>query len=206
MAGGLQREDIVNRALLKLGDGNITAITETSDPARAAQTAFKSVAQAELRSHAWNFALRRTMIEREQAAPEFGFASVFQLPANSLRVIEINDRWVSNPAALESPLASSEPEFTFEGNAVLCNETAPLKLRYVFDLSDDTGQWDASFTEAFCCRLASELCVKRTKNLRLKDSLKKDYREAIFDARRVNAIQLPPRGMDDGSWMQARLW
>ena len=75
-----------------------------------------------------------------------------------------------------------------------------------FDVTGSVALWDAAFVEAFACRLAVELVQSINKNMQLKQSLKQDYMEALKEAKRTNAIELPPQTIADDSWVLARQW
>jgi hypothetical protein len=54
------------------------------------------------------------------------------------------------------------------------------------------------------CRLALELCESLSDSTTKKQDLKDDYKAAISLARRMNAIEQPPRRTPDSSWVNAR--
>ncbi len=206
MGVGLQRIDLINRALLKFGDNSVANPTDQSEQARSMALVFDSVAREELRRQAWSFALARTALPADAAAPAWGYLKSYTLPADCLRVVQVSEWWV-NPQSFYADYndAPNQP-FVIEQGKILTNDGAPLKVRYVRDLTQDSGSWDSAFVGCFCCRLAHEVSYKRTKNLRLKSSLRDDYLIALADAKRTNAIELPPQAQLDGSWLEARVW
>jgi hypothetical protein len=52
--------DIANRALTKLGAARIISFGDDNKQARAVESMFDIVRDAELRSHIWSFSVRRT--------------------------------------------------------------------------------------------------------------------------------------------------
>src|SRR3989337_923448 len=90
MASNVER---VNQALMYLGDKLINSLTESSTPARAANTLFGPTRNAVLRSHPWNCAIARQTLPVLAAAPDFGWDYQFTLPTDPycLRVLAIND-------------------------------------------------------------------------------------------------------------------
>src|SRR5688572_23969208 len=54
--------DIANDALLRVGDATINAFTDESDRARLVNQFWDRTADACLRAHPWNFAVRRVVL------------------------------------------------------------------------------------------------------------------------------------------------
>lgn len=196
------RTEIVNGALIKLGVQRIALLTEASEQARVANEVFGRVARAELRKQAWSFALSGTSLGRI-ADPAGGiYGAAFNLPTDLLRVVQFNQSWlVYNMGVLSD---GSNTPFAIEGRTLLTNDTV-VRIRYVRDLSEDTAPWDASFVEAFTCRLAVEMGPTLTKDKQKVRDAKQDYMAAIMEAKRTNAIELPPQETPDSSWAVARL-
>lgn len=197
------KTQICNRALTKIGPKRIADLTEESEPARVCADVFTTLAQAEIRRHAWSFALKRAILAATVTAPAFGYATAYNLPADCLRLVMIDSAWVF--ATLREVDTDPLAGYAIEGRQLLTNHTGALNVRYVQDLSGDTSAWDASFVEAFACRMAVEIAPSLTKISEEKlRGLKQMYGAAVKDAQRANAIELPPSVAPDGSWVTAR--
>jgi len=201
----MNRVDIINGALIKLGTATIASPDESSQSARTAKAVYDRVARSEMRRHPWSFALSRATLPALSTPPAFGFLYQYQQPDDFLRLYE-----VANDAAGSSGFRDfifwPTDTYAIEGNAILTDYAAPLQIRYVADMSEQEGTWDAAFCEAMVIRLAQEMCFTITKSQTREDGLIKMYKSAIFEARRVNAIELPNRMPMDDTWMQARNW
>lgn len=201
----MNRVDVVNGALIKLGASLIADPNEASEGARKAKSVYDRVMRAEMRRHAWSFALRRASLPALSAIPVFGFLYQFALPSDFLRLYEMaND--APNSAGYRDFVFWPTSTYTIEGANILTDYAAPLQIRYVADLSEQENIWDAAFCEAACVRLAMELCFTITKSMTREEALIKQYKSAMFEARRTNAIELPAQVPTDDSWMQARIW
>lgn len=199
------RTEVINRALVKIGANTIASPTEASEQARKAALVFKTLAQGELRRQAWSFSKKRATLAPLAVTPGGDdFRSGFNLPSDCLRLITLNGNWVFT--AIREISTGSDVAYTIEGRVLLNNDTGSAKILYVSDVSDNVAVWDANFVEAFACRLAGELTQSITKNATLKQSLKQDYVEALKEAKRTNAIELPPQSLPDDSWVLARHW
>lgn len=196
------KTDIANRALTKLGEDRITDLLDDTERARTINSLYDSCRDAELRAHVWNFAVRRAALPRLVTVPVFGFAYEYQIPAESLRLIQIGEWW--HWYGMEDYVTSSTADFQVEGRKILTDFNAPLKIRYV-ERIDDPGLYDALFVESFACRMAIEACERLTQSNTKMQSVQEQYKESIRVACRVDAIENPPEQLPDESWMLSRL-
>ena len=136
--------EICNAALGRLGEAPILSLTDTGATARACALHFKMTRDAVLRSHRWNFACKRGALAEMGTAPLFGWDHAYQLPADFLRVVEVNESedGAGNPWAVEQ-------------DQLLTNDDA-VNLVYVYRL-EDASKFDPLFNEALACKLAEKL-------------------------------------------------
>lgn len=135
--------DICNLALGHLGEGRITSLDEDSAAARACALHYEQTRDQVLRSHRWNFAQRRAVLSRLSDAPAFGWSFQYELPADCLRVLEINDSEFGDVIS---------DAYVVEGRALLTNAET-INMVYVQRI-EDVGQFDALFVEALALKLA----------------------------------------------------
>lgn len=193
---------ICNRALTKLGAARILTITDDVKAARELNSMWDIVRDAELRRNLWNFAMARTSLAALADAPAWGFTYQFQLPSDFVRIVQVGEfYYISN---LTDYRTMPEAPFQVEGLRLLTDYTAPLKIRYVQRI-EDTAQWDALFVEAFASRLAYECCEAITQSSTKKEEVWMDYKQAIREAKLVDAIENPPEPLPDDAWLLARL-
>lgn len=196
------KTDIANRALTKLGDDRITDLLDDTERARTMNSLYDACRDAELRAHVWNFAIRRASLPRLAVAPEFGYAYQYQLPADSLRLVQVGEwwHWWGN----QDYVTGSTSVFSVEGRMILTDFNAPLRIRYISRV-DDPGLYDAMFVESFACRLALECCERITQSNTKLQAIQQQYDASIRAAVKVDAIENPPDQLPDESWMLARL-
>jgi hypothetical protein len=195
--------DIANRALQKLGEARIVSVFPPDDlkSARAMNAAFEMVRDNELRAHWWNFAKARATLPADVATPAFDFNFQYTLPADCLRVrIAGNMR---QSLGLLNYRTGLEKLYAIEGRKILTDLAAPLSLEYTTRVTD-TSLWDACFVEVFACKLAMETCYEITQSDSKSAMLRQDYKRAIKEAILANAIELPPEGLADDSFVLAR--
>lgn len=193
---------IANRALTKLGAARILSLTDDVESARVINSMWDIVREAELRSKNWNFSITRTSLAALLSAPSWGYDHAYQLPSDCLKVIQVGEYFPG--VSLTDFRSSNEAEYQIEGQNILSNLDAPLKIRYVADITD-TGLWDSLFVEAFASRLAYESCEAITQSNSKKKSAENDYIKAIREAVRADAIENPPEPLPDDTWMMSRL-
>ena len=207
--------DIANLALTQLGASRITAFTDTTKEARSINQVYALERDDELRAHQWNFATKRMMLAASTTQPPFGYQFSYPLPNDFLRVIAVG--YIA-PGAMLSIYrgGTDEEEYRVEGNAILYSRSlqllptvspptpSALPLRYTARISDP-NQFDACFIKALASRLAMTLAEVLTSQANKRQLAQGDYKAAIIDAVRANAIELPPEYQNDGTWMRSRL-
>lgn len=194
--------EIANRALSKIGEARIMALSDDLESAKLIDSLWNSVRDAELRSRNWNFTIRRDSLPALLAAPAWGFLRQFQLPADCLRVLMVGEFYPG--PSMSNYRNYPEAEWQIEGGRILTNYDAPLKVRYIARI-EDTGAWDAAFSEVFACRLAVEICERLTQSAGKRQLAWDEYKIAMREAMRNDAVENPPEPIPDDSWMLSRL-
>ena len=194
--------EICSRALTKLGADRITSITENSKSARAMNALWETVRKAELRKRIWKFATMRTTLPAVSTPPAWGYNNAFQLPADFLRLVQVNDTFAV--PALTDYRDQDDSSYQIENGLILTIFNAPLKIRYVQDVTD-TGRFDALFVEVFASKLAYEACEEITQSLSKRQQANEDYKQAMHDATLTGAVERAPQGFPDDSWVIGRL-
>ncbi len=192
---------IANAALLKLRAARITELTDDNDRARTLNERYNAVREAELRRHRWKFSLARTTLPALSTTPDFGYGLEYQVPTGFLALIQVGDFDVSTDLTdyRYAPIAP----YALEGRKILTDLGAPLSIRFVTDVTD-VATMDTAFREAFASRLAYECCERITGKTTKRQLAMADYRLAVREAIRANAIESPPKQISDDTWVAAR--
>jgi hypothetical protein len=194
--------DIANRALTKLGASRIISFGDDNKQSRAILSMFDIVRDAELRSHIWSFSVKRESLPALASTPSWGFQYEYQMPSDSLRLLMVND--IYNGPSMEDYRNQPVADYSLEGNKILANFAAPLKIRYVSRVTDTT-QWDSMFVEAFACRLAMELAEDLTQSNTKREMAQNEYMAALRGAIRASSVEQPAQALPDNSWLLSRL-
>lgn len=153
--------EICNRALTKLGASRITSLSDANKGARAMSALWDTVRRAELRKRPWSFALRRASLASLSTAPTWGFALAYQLPSDFLRLTQVSDIYLI--PGMTDYREGDDSAYAIEGSQLLTDFSAPLKIRYIADVTD-TGFFDALFVEVMASKLAYEACYDITQS------------------------------------------
>jgi hypothetical protein len=193
---------IANQALTKLGVSLIESFTEDSKAARTMAAIYDRIRDAELSRRWWNFAkARKRMPEAINDEPTGPFRYSYALPADWLTTIYVGNLPLSMTL---TDLQTYDPgDWSHEGAYILTNTAPPADLFYVRRITDPT-RYHALFVEALACRLAMEAADALTNSLTRWEKCAAEYKDAIKEARRANAIQNPPQSLQDGSWLGSR--
>ena len=195
--------EIANSALTKLGASRITALTDNVKAAREINAIFELRRDYLLRTHNWSFAMTRASLPALDETPAWGYTTLYQLPTDCLRVVQVNDTWVVPGLADYTSGPESEP-YKITGRRIETDIGAPLKLRYIKRVTDP-AQFDAAFVEVFASDLADQVCEALTQSNTKREATRAVLRQSLLEAVRSNAIELPPEAIPDDSWILSRL-
>lgn len=195
--------EIANSALTKIGSTRITALTDNVKAAREINAIFELRRDYLLRTHNWSFAMTRANLPALDETPAWGYTTLYQLPTDCLRVVQVNDTWVVPGLADYTSGPDSEP-YKITGRRIETDIGAPLKLRYIKRVTDP-AQFDAAFVEVFASDLADQVCEALTQSNTKREATRAVLRQSLLEAVRSNAIELPPEAIPDDSWILSRL-
>lgn len=123
----------------------------------------------------------------EYVATEYAYR--FQLPADCLRLIRINN--------------AERDDYRVEGNFIYTNEGA-VNIEYIFDETDEAA-FDAQFVDLLAARLSAEIAFYMTDNSTLTEQAWSIYNQKLSMARTMDSRQGTPRGIDADVWLNARV-
>lgn len=179
---------ICNNALIKLGADTITSLTDDVKNARLCNQVFEKLRDDILRAHPWNFALEQVQLARLVAAPVFSFAFKYQLPANCLRVVRMQEDYM---------------KFKIKGRELYTDEEV-AQIEYVKRVTDPT-QFDALFDEVFSARIAAELATPITDSNTVRNAMFALLDIKVAEARAINGQEGSETEFRDGSWLDSRV-
>lgn len=197
--------DVANSALVKVGRDLITSIDDDNERARVCKSRLPFTRDEVLRSHPWNFALKRVALAKTLVTPEFDYTSEFQLPSDVLRVIKTNliSSFQASDKKVTTTFGYLTPAWVIEGDKLLSNDDS-VKILYIARLTD-VSKWPSDFGEVVALRLAAELAYKFTNSRGVAQDLFAQYKDALALARSFDAQEGDPDNIKTNDWLNARL-
>ena len=177
---------IANLALIHVGAGTITSLTQDTPEARAVNAVYDLMRDAVLTDHPWNFAVKRVAPSLDATTPVFDFTYRFDLPTDYLRLLSIEDN----------------PRYKISGQFIECDSNA-IKIKYIAE-NDIPGEYDSIFVTALALRIASVIAERLTQSGTLAKELFEAYLKFMRDAKSVDAQSDEPDNLEADEWIDAR--
>lgn len=190
--------DIINRALVKVGQARISSIDENSKGATTIRTVYDQVRDTLMQSYVWNFAKVRVQLAADPAAPLFGFQRRYRLPPETLRVLGLADD--TEPTRNYS---SSRNAFKHEGEFVYTDVGAPLNL-FITQRIEEAGMYPPDFANVLALDIALDIFYDVTKGTDRYNTIRQDRAMAMRNAKLNHAIENSPEVTVASEWVDSR--
>ena len=153
---------ICNIALTNIGETKIAALNEENERARVVNLRYEDCRDSVLRTHPWNCAVTRVELSADVTAPSWGYAKRFALPADCLRVLDVENNF---------------EKYEVEGRYLVTDSTS-MKLKYIKRVTDPT-EFDSLLLHAISLKLASEIAENLTGRADLRDRMFQKYLQIL---------------------------
>lgn len=181
--------DLVNQALLEIGESPISSLTDQNKAARQASRLYPQVRDQVLRMGAWNCATKRVALSTSADTPAFDFSYAHELPPDFLRLLETSD---------------PDLDYKIEGRQLL-SDSSSISIRYVYRLTDVTLM-DDLLVAAIASMLAAELAMTLKGSPAWARDLYGLAAAKIDEARFIDGVeQSPLETITPQAWVRARL-
>lgn len=167
------KTQIINMALIKIGEATISDNDMSDDKARTAHYVFDMVADEVLvegPETGWRFARQRVAVDVSSESPDFGYDYKFQIPSDCV------------PSGIISVEVGgvSLTDWITEGDFILTNqEGTTIDLVYIKRIAD-TGKYPPHFIKVLYYSLAIQFALKRSAKDRLVDGLRDELEMKIL--------------------------
>lgn len=164
---------------------------------------FPEQRRATLRSHVWNFAIKRVQIAQSADDPPFGFSTAFDLPPDYIRFLTRHNQLGEPIPGLFIEGVDYQIEdgrFITQGGVTTGNI---LNMRYIFDQTDIL-KWDALAVDLLVVNLALKMAPKFKSAPRAINNLKDSLREIKAEAKAIDGQERPPRKIQRSKFLLAR--
>lgn len=179
--------DLVNTALIRLGQPAITALADDNARARAASAIYPSVRDEVLSMHRWNEAVARVALAVNATAPSWGFANAYDLPADFIRFAHSEDM---------------DTDYRIEGNQIL-TDRSDMNIIYIRRITD-INLMSPGLQDAISKRLSAEIAIPLTGSDAKQDRMWRLFVLAMTDAQFADSQQAPIEQIAGGTWLNSR--
>ncbi len=200
----LSRTQVINNGLRLISANLIADPDEDTESARQAKGVYDQVVRGELEAHPWFFAKAQAALPENATAPLFKFGHAYNLPADFVRLVELDGRWAFQ--SIRHVDVNPVPLYELHGRAIFTDLAAPLNITYLRDMTSEPAEWAPLFGSTVSAALAVVLAMPLTKSEGMVSLAEKLYEKELMRAKRANAIQMPPQNLPDNSWVTARLY
>ena len=164
---------ICNTALTFLGADRITAISDNNENAKRLNAIYDQCLEDVLRAHPWNFAITRVALAKLASTPVYGYDYEFQLPSDSLRLIEVTDG------------TNLITDFKVEGRKLLTDYDT-IYIKYIANITDP-NEYTSQFIFVLASRLTAELAYPITNNKSTAEMAFQVYQQRLQAAKETDA-------------------
>ena len=183
----VNRNTIINQALLLIGEEMVAAEGDGSKNSDIASELFDLTLETALSEHDWSFARARKTLPLMSTGPEFGYESRFLLPDDYNHII-------------------IEPEGDFdyriEGGYLLADIEA-LDLLYIANITN-LNLLSAKFVDAVVTLLASKIAYAITGSPQLAGQMEQLYDKRIGKAKMFNESNIGYEESEVDTWVEDR--
>lgn len=180
--------EIINRSLALLGIESITSLSDNSKQASIARVLFNDTRAAVFRSHPWNCLTKRASLPKDVTAPVYGYNNRFVLPADFLRLLE-----VENP---------TQVVFQLERRHILADEDV-MNIKYT-SLVTDVTQYDTLLVDTLASRVAADLAQPLLQSTSAMEQMWQMYELKLREAKFVDAQEQQQDVLDADYWLESR--
>lgn len=171
----MDKIQICNLALSRIGVENIETLNEASEPARACRQFYDHVRQVVLRKFPWTFATRRQQLALLPEEPK-DYLYAYRYPTGCVYLRDLYNEDYDNVPALTDYKLASDPS-----GQVIYTDVENACVEYTADITD-TALFDGQFCEALSWKLAGAVAFKLTGNVQLVQLAEQQYQNLFLEA------------------------
>jgi hypothetical protein len=194
---------ICNLALSLLKQGVVTNIdVPTTDNESLCKLHYPQQRRATLRSHPWNFAIKRVEIAASSTAPIFGLSTAYDLPTDFIRFLTRHDALGARQGTFIEGVDYQIEDGQFLTGATVSTDGA-LRMRYIFD-QESILKWDPLAIDLLVLNLALKLAPNFKSSPRATQNIKDQLRELKAEAKAIDGQERPPVRVQHSKGLWAR--
>jgi len=173
---GLSRTDIINRALVHLGEYRVTTSNDNKATAKIANFMYDGTRRRMIAEAWWSFAKKFQALAASGSAEGSGWKYSHAIPVDMIDVISVNVSEVG---------VDARDHFEIAGNLIYSNSET-CSMWFTYDPGDG-ARYTPHFEIAFPLALAEDISMSRTNSLGQSEALYKKAKEALATAKAKDA-------------------
>ena len=193
----MSKIEIVNRALMKLGEPPVSSLNDVQF-GKSYEVIYDDIKELLLSSYPWRFSLEIKRLSRVEE--KYGNKYMYKLPLDCLlltRVFE-NSRDEGGDIRLEQYQG-----YEVVNNTIVTSSDRGVIAEYVKNIDDDM-RFTSLFREAMAAKIAAELSMRIKHSTSIKQMLENEFMVLIRQAELNNEIIKDTELMPDSSWVLVR--
>ena len=194
MPSTLTQLEIYNGAMDHLTEVALATTSDDNVYARWLNRNYANHRDTLLRMHPWNFATELTVLTAEVTTPVFRWLYSYVLPALHLRTI---------PPTYLGQRGGQPVPFQIRQNKLLCNVGPTMYVENIIRVTNE-GDFDPMFGDVLMLFLAMRMSHRFASKVTFRDSLKRDFKEAMQTASYVDFIEGTPEPAEQQDIILAR--
>ena len=184
--------DIANRALILLGGREITSFMDNLNEAKIAKNLYASTRDYVLRAYPWASLKKRKELVELADKPVSGFAHQYQIPNDSIRVLEVH-----------STGRIRHNEWEVNGDTVL-TDAKPVSIVYLAGNLPES-KYSSQLVQALVYRLAAEMAYPLTGNNTAQGNFSALFSQVLEEARTTDALEQSAKHIGPNHFLQVRM-
>lgn len=175
---------IANLGLTAIGARPITSLEDDNTEAQLALIHYAPARDAVLEAREWTFAVKRATLPYLAEAPDWGYARQFQLPPDTLRVLDVRDQ---QPSHINYNELANRLDWRREGSTIVA-DSSMIRIRYIARIEDPV-LYSPSFVQCLGARLGYELSLSITQSDKMQENMAKLYEAKLAQAAANDGMQ-----------------
>jgi hypothetical protein len=184
--------DIANRALILLGGREIVSFMDNTNEAKIAKSLYLSTRDYVLRAYPWASLKKRAELAELADKPISGFQHQYQLPNDSIRVLEVHS---------SGKVRASEWEVN--GEAIL-TDAKPVSIVYLAGNLPES-KYSTQLVQALVYRLAAEMSYAMTGNHNAQSNFAALFSQVLEEARTTDSLEQSAKKIGPHNFERVRL-
>ncbi len=193
----MSKIEIVNRALMKLGEPPISSLNDAQF-GRSYEIIYDDMKELLLSSYPWRFSVGIKYLPRLEE--KYGDKYMYRLPSDCLLVLNVRG---CEKTDVRDVSADRIVGYEIANNTIVTYVASGVSVEYVKNVSDDMGG-SPLFREALSSKIGAELAMRIKQSTSLKQLLENEFYMLLKQAEANNEIVKDTELLKDSSWVLVR--